>query len=73
MKLGRLLLLAGAALAANQFLKTERGRQLKRDLTDKAKGWKDQLSAGMNGRSDSMDHSGPAGNSFSGGNGPSAL
>lgn len=69
MKLGRLLLLAGAAFAANQFLKTERGKQLKKNLTDKAKGWKEQLSE-TSGRSDSMEHRGPEGSQFSGGNGP---
>jgi hypothetical protein len=35
MRLGRLLFLAGAALAANQYLnKTEKGKQLKKDLAD---------------------------------------
>jgi len=69
MKLGRLLLLAGAALAANQFLKTERGKQLKKTVADKAKGWKDQM-GNMNGGRSSLEDSNPAGSSFSGGNGP---
>ncbi len=74
MKLGRLLLLAGAAVAANQFLKTDKGRQLKRDVSDQAGKLKDKLSGMMDrsghtsGRSDSG--STPTGSSFTGGGGP---
>lgn len=43
MKLGRLLLIAGAALAVNELLKTEKGQKLKKDVADKAGVWKEKL------------------------------
>ena len=71
MKLGRLLLLAGAALAANQFLKTEKGRQLRRDVTDKAGNLKEKLTEMVNrsGNSIGSREGGPGGASEPGNSG----
>jgi hypothetical protein len=76
MKLGRLLLLAGAAVAANQFLnKTEKGRQIKRDLTDNAGKWGDKLkdyvsNRNGNGSSDLFSDANPTGSSSRGSGSP---
>ncbi|HRO43130.1 MAG TPA: hypothetical protein PL009_09870 [Flavipsychrobacter sp.] len=73
MKLGKLLLLAGAALAANQFLKTSKGKQLKKDVSDKAGVWKEKLTEMVNkntdGRHTDSDKN-PTGNSWSGTSSP---
>lgn len=71
MKLGRLLLLAGAAVAANQFLnKTEKGRQLKKDIADNAGKWKEKITDAVNktrsNHSDTLDDSNPTSSSYSG-------
>ncbi len=47
MKLGKLLLLAGAAYAANRFLKSEKGKQLKKEVSHKAEQLKGQWSEAM--------------------------
>jgi|GEM_PF-2604999 len=74
MKLGRLLLLAGAAVAANAWMnKTEKGRQVKKDLSDNANRLtervKDTVSRYTNGRQSGTDDllsSGPEGSSNTG-------
>ena len=48
MKLGRILLLAGLAYAANQFLKTEKGKKLKNQLNEKAGHLKNKLNKEIN-------------------------
>ena len=65
------MLLAGAALAANQFLKTEKGKQLKKDVSGKAGEWKDKLTEmvhkNRNGNN-SLADSNPTGSSYTSGN-----
>ena len=74
MRIGRLLLLAGAALAANQFLKTEKGKQVKRNVTDQAGRLKtkitDMVDKSKNGMNDTFSSSNPTGSSYTGGTGP---
>lgn len=69
MKLGRLLLLAGAAFAANHYLnRTEKGRKVKRDLTDNAGKWGNKLkeyvsSRNSNGSSEFLGDANPTSSS----------
>jgi len=72
MKLGNLLLLAGAALAANEFLKTSKGKQFKRTAADKANQWKDKLTDMMQKQDGQFGHTGsePTDNAFNSGGKP---
>ena len=76
MKLGRLLLLAGAAFAANQYLnRTEKGRQIKKDLSDNAGKWGEKLkdyvsNRNGNGSSDLFGDANPTGSSSRGSGSP---
>lgn len=67
-------MLAGAALAANHLLnRTEKGKQLKKDLADNAGKWKEKLSDMMNrngsNHTDLFAEDNPAGNSRGSGSG----
>ena len=76
MKLGRLLLLAGAAFAANQYLnKTEKGRQIKKDISDNAGKWGEKLKDYVSNRngnssSDLFSDANPTGSSNRGSGSP---
>mgnify|MGYP000936340021 CR=1 FL=1 len=70
MKAGKLLLLAGAVLAANQLLKTEKGKKLKKDVSDAAGKWKEKVTDMMNRERNEMSDSHPSGSSAS--EGPNA-